>query len=279
MTIRHFAQIAIATALMTFTACADDPAGAGDGGTGGDGSGGDGASGDGGLGVDGHLLADGAVVTQCTDGIDNDGDGRADGLDPECTGGADDDESTYGTGIPGDNRDPMWQDCFFDGNSGAGDDRCRYRTECLTGELPSTDADCAVSQACIDFCERGVPNGCDCFGCCEVYDATGTPVNVVLGGTCSQATLSDTSVCPRCTPTTLCDNPCGHCELCPGRTVADLPADCFPPDGGTWDGGVDDMGTPTPVYGCDNGEQVCSDTMPCPVNYTCQLGCCLPLLF
>ena len=66
----------------------------------------------------------------CADGIDNDGDGELDGFDTECTGANDDDESTFATGIPGDNRDPVWQDCFFDGNSGAGDDKCRYHSDC-----------------------------------------------------------------------------------------------------------------------------------------------------
>lgn len=57
-------------------------------------------------------------------------------------GANDDDEGSFGTGISGDNRDPKWQDCFFDGNSGAGDDRCRYHTECLTGARDADDPSC-----------------------------------------------------------------------------------------------------------------------------------------
>ncbi len=38
--------------------------------------------------------------------MDNDGDGLVDGFDPECTGPFDDDEATFATGIPGDNKDP-----------------------------------------------------------------------------------------------------------------------------------------------------------------------------
>src|SRR5690606_26909529 len=72
----------------------------------------------------------------CSNGVDDDGDGKVDGFDEECTGAADDDEGTFATGISGDNVDPKWQDCFFDGNSGAGDDGCRYHTDCLTGDLP-----------------------------------------------------------------------------------------------------------------------------------------------
>src|SRR3954464_11019356 len=77
----------------------------------------------------GTLLC-GNHVCQCNNGIDDDGDGNVDGFDVECTGGIDDEEASFATGIPGDNRDPKWQDCFFDGNSGAGDDRCRYPTGC-----------------------------------------------------------------------------------------------------------------------------------------------------
>ena len=69
-------------------------------------------------------------MTQCSDGIDNDGDGLIDSADPECTGPADNDESSFATGIPGDNMDACKQDCFFDGNSGMGDDGCQWQLEC-----------------------------------------------------------------------------------------------------------------------------------------------------
>ena len=68
--------------------------------------------------------------TQCSDGIDNDGDGKTDYNDPECVGPLDNDEGTYATGIPGDNIDACKQDCFFDGNSGMGDDGCMWQLKC-----------------------------------------------------------------------------------------------------------------------------------------------------
>ena len=53
--------------------------------------------------------------------MDNDDDDDlADSADPECTGPLDDDEATFATGIPGDNMDECHQDCWFDGDSGAG---------------------------------------------------------------------------------------------------------------------------------------------------------------
>jgi hypothetical protein len=67
----------------------------------------------------------GAGGCACNNGLDDDGDGLIDAADPECVGAMDNDESSFATGMPGDNRDPKWQDCFFDGNSGAGDDRLR----------------------------------------------------------------------------------------------------------------------------------------------------------
>lgn len=229
----------------------------------------------------------GDVPCECSDDIDDDGDGTVDGFDIECTGPYDNDEDSFATGIPGDNKDPVWQDCFFDGNSGSGNDGCRYQTGCLTGELPQSDPDCALSQSCIDFCAQYAPNGCDCFGCCEVYAEGDSPIYVQIGNSCSDDRFDDLQACPRCVQSNQCKNACGECELCGGKTVADLPASCFQqqPDMGT-DGGVDmgsgsDMGGGTggPGYTCDNGEQVCSAQTPCArSDEYCAQGCCIRII-
>ncbi len=215
----------------------------------------------------------GDAVCACDDGQDNDGDGLVDLQDPECTGPYDDDEGTFATGIPGDNKDDC-QDCFFDGNSGHGDDDCQYATECLYGENPmgtSGCKNCETSQACEDYCRPRTPNGCDCFGCCQVELGDGSTETVVLGGNCS---LDDLSGCETgCVINENCSNACGTCELCLGKTVEDLPAECFAdpdPD--------DPDAEPEPVPTCDDGEQVCTTTAECPENFYCQLGCCLQII-
>ena len=140
------------------------------------------------------LLLCGGEACQCADGEDNDGDGTEDGFDIECTGPFDDDEGSFATGISGDNMDPKWQDCFFDGNSGAGDDGCRYHTDCLTGELDQDSASCSVTDMCVDFCSTRSPPGCDCFGCCTVAGDDG-PLNVITNELCDASNLDACATC------------------------------------------------------------------------------------
>ena len=157
-------------------------AGAGGAGTGGTGA----AIGGGTGGTAGGGVISKVGITQCNDGIDNDGDGKIDLADPECTGPYDNDEGSFATGIPGDNMDACKQDCFFDGNSGMGDDGCLWQLQCdpLSNEpkcaydpsfVSHHSAECSISdsqsQHCIDKCRPVTPNGCDCFGCCQVPGA------------------------------------------------------------------------------------------------------------
>jgi len=232
-------------------------------------------------GTGGTLATDlcGDAGCTCSNGKDDDGDGLIDGFDPECTGPLDNDEGSFATGIPGDNRDPKWQDCFFDGNSGAGDDQCRYATGCLTGALDQTDKDCQLTDNCIKFCAPRTPNGCDCFGCCTVQLSNGDTTDIMTGSSCSLDKIDDEKACPKCVKTDACTNTCGRCELCPGKTVADLPADC---GGSTGSGGAGPDGSGGaatgggPTYTCDGGEKVCGPDLPsCGLGYYCSLGCCI----
>jgi hypothetical protein len=217
---------------------------------GGDGGGtmGDGGSG----GGDGPSSACIAGLSQCSNCIDDDGDGKIDGWDIECTGAGDSDEATFELGIP----DYCWprcvnQDCFFDGDGGSGNDGCNIHVCCLLGATSIADCPVGASQYdpkacpppigkgtlepwCIDNCSSVTPPGCDCFGCCTVcdpvtnqcYDVT---INRVVSPECTEDALSDPTKCKACTKSTLCEGgACGGdiCTLCPGQEASDLPADC-----------------------------------------------------
>jgi hypothetical protein len=224
----------------------------------------------------------------CNNGIDDDGDGKTDGFDGECTGAIDDDESSFATGIPGDNRDPKWQDCFFDGNSGHGDDGCRYPTGCLTGELSLDDKACAVTETCRNNCQPRTPNGCDCFGCCSVQLPGGGSIDVMLKDSCSLEKIGDEEACPVCVKSTACGNECGECELCPGKTEADLPEHCNsdpplsdppvsdPP--ATDPPASDPPATDPPATTCEGGT-ACDPDHPCTdMTEFCSMGCCLKVI-
>ncbi len=215
-------------------------------------------------------------VCACSNGMDDDGDGDVDGFDPECTGPMDDDESSFATGIPGDNRGAAFQDCFFDGDSGGGNDGCRLPTGCLTGEIDPTDARCEVSERCRTFCLPGTTNGCDCFGCCEVRLRDGTTTTILTGADCD---LDDIDSCTTCTQVASCLNTCERCELCPGKGPEDLPEDCSPPppDAGTPSDGGSPADGGGPGWSCD-GTSPCSFDSDCAPGQYCSLGCCLSIL-
>jgi hypothetical protein len=219
--------------------------------------------------------------TQCSDGIDNDGDGKIDLADPECVSPLDNDESSFATGIPGDNVDPCKQDCFFDGNSGMGDDHCDWNLKCDSSNVGATavrrceydpNASCPGTQsaACLTYCGALTPNGCDCFGCCVVPGSTQA---VRLSATCTAAKFNDPSACSPCTQTTSCVNDCKPCELCLGKTV--LPASCTSGnDGGTGGGGS--TGGGIDCGGLRSCGLTGTDQSACPTDTLCISGCCVP---
>lgn len=199
----------------------------------------------------------------CDNGVDDDQDGVLDGLDPECTAAFDDDEETFATGLS--NKSGACRDCFWDDNAGFGDDGCRYPAECLLGTAPNGNGNCSscqVSTQCVDACRVRTPNGCDCFGCCEVVRSNGDHTFIELTETCRLDKLDDPDSCPRCVQNSSCKNPCGRCELCLGRNVDSLPADCR-------------RGSDQPRYQCEDGFSTCATTQDCSLSEYCQLGCCL----
>lgn len=283
------------------------------GGGGDDGGGGGGDDGGGGGDDGGGSLIDappfGGMCTpvsgapQCSDCADNDTDGRVDGFDPQCSGPADEREDSFETGIPGDNMDATMQDCFFDGNSGAGNDGCNQHVCCLLQAsnqnecaLLAPDADASkykinecyqpfgnvpVPTKCQDNCGKLTAPGCDCFGCCKICDAGGCRYVIV-----------NPSVSPMCTDTTISnagpdnmdpdtngdglgdgtgDEPCKRCAPtdcgmteCGGQTCILCP-------------GQDPSSLPSSCGGqtmCPMGYVACDAMGNCPIGSYCQTGCC-----
>ena len=206
-------------------------------------------------------------VWECGDCKDNDEDGLVDMADPECITPCDNSEASFATGLPGDNMDPCNQDCFFDGNSGSGDDKCLWNLKCDPqnpgGASCPYDANyknCPMeqSQQCLNYCS--VPNGCDCFGCCTI-EVGGKSYDIYLGDPkCSVKTIES---CASCTKNEACDNTCipDNCELCFGQS--ELPPGCDEPS-------------------CDNQLPNCKvDAMgndDCPAGTYCSTGCCVPII-
>jgi hypothetical protein len=213
--------------------------------------------------------------TQCTDCFDNDGDGLLDGADPECSGAIDNLEGSFATGIPGDHLDAVWQDCSYDGNSGAGDDGCVFHTCCLLGATGGADCtvdpgfdpatDCpAQTFACASYCQPLTPPGCDCFGCCTVCNDSGCSdiiTNPAVAPDCQDESIHDPDLCPSCVKADDCTGgDCGGCILCPGQTPDDLPPDC------------------TSGNECPAGELPCDVSDDCGDGEYCSVSCCIAVV-
>lgn len=220
---------------------------------------------------------------QCANCIDDDDDKKIDGFDLECTGPADNDEGSFATGIPGDNKDRVDQDCFFDGDSGAGNDGCSIHVCCLLGITKK--ADCPIGQSrfdpsqcpppigsgvlspkCIENCGKVTPPGCDCFGCCTLCNGTTcveVNINQAVSPDCTPEVLTDPTKCKTCTKSTACAGPtCNDetCVLCPGEDPSMLPGSC--------------SGTSS----CPDGQTACPTGNECPMSTYCSNGCCLGVI-
>lgn len=270
------------------------------------------AGGGGWMGIDGgFVIAECQGKTyQCGDTMDNDNDGLVDWQDPDCLGPCDNSENGLQLNIPGGDGPACFLDCYWDGNSGTGNDGCFWNHECDTldpegaactvdtnAKTPGTPLSCQEllehqPASCLAVCPQLVPNGCDCFGCCVLYKGGVEYGPVWLGtidpntkqNTCKMTELGTPNQDTACAPCTQvqneCFNGCGRCELCIGKGPEDLPPDCFPPpDGGPPppDGGPPppDGGPPPPQ--CTDGMQPCG--LPgqalCPIGSYCLTGCCI----
>lgn len=216
----------------------------------------------------------GERVCKCANGKDDDRDELIDGLDPECTSIADDDEGSFATGPKGPLNE--CEDCFWDDNDSATDDGCAYPAACrregpmampappMMAPMGMMCRSCAVEPRCIDSCRSRTPNGCDCFGCCAVTGEDGVAVNVILGDECAVKNVNKPDKCPPCVPNPECFNPCGACEQCFGKSAEQIAAEC---------------GADAAVSACEDGYLSCSGDIACPEGFYCVLGCCMVTVF
>lgn len=241
----------------------------------------------------------------CGDTIDNDGDGLIDSDDPDCLGPCDNTEDSFYGGIPGQPGPACIVDCYWDSNSGSGNDECYWNHQCDENEkddpghpepnskcpynqnanTPGTDQSCSElyqtqSETCSKVCGPLTPNGCDCFGCCELpagsgkYIWLGSEDEASGQGSCKMDVINDPTKCEPCVPVAGCLNGCDPCELCIGKD--ELPPECTPGGGGAG-GGTNTGGSGGGGTGqCPPGIQACGlpGQAPCAADYYCITGCC-----
>lgn len=246
-------------------------------------------------------------TAQCSDCVDNDGDMKIDGFDPECSGPLDRLEDSFATGIPGDNMDATYQDCFFDGDSGGGNDGCSQHVCCLLQAAniqecsqlaPNSNYDkyvkskcympvgnVAVPSKCTMNCGPLAPPGCDCFGCCTVCNGSecrDIAQNPAISPNCTAELINDPGAdgtintaddpCKACVKTADCgSSECAYdgvsCTPCPGQ--CDMNGVCNPPLPSSCGG------TTT----CPTGYMECAADGSCPAETYCSSGCCVGMLF
>jgi hypothetical protein len=160
-------------------------------------------------------------VYACGNCMDDDQDGRVDSQDPDCLGPCQNNEAGFFGSIPGQNNAPCKSDCYWDQDTGSGNDECNWSHSCDTFEqggtvnnvsfdpkttpeigctydpntkvagasVPNGQKDCdylSKNQAadCKKICAPLTPNGCDCFGCCEDPNRKG---NFIYAGSVNAA--------------------------------------------------------------------------------------------
>src|SRR5690606_26182546 len=158
----------------------------------------------------------------CGNCQDDDGDGLVDASDPECLGPCDDSEPEPYSGIDSPVTGPCRRACHLARHPRAGHEGGARSYRCDPGRLApeypptgnamcaydATLATCAPGSGALLACRAGclplTPNGCDCFGCCEL--PAGSNNFIWLGSPqigekhCELASSADPDACRPCTP-------------------------------------------------------------------------------
>jgi hypothetical protein len=136
----------------------------------------------------------------------------------------------------------------------------------LPGGKRTCDELLTQPSSCLDVCVPLTPNGCDCFGCCELPSGSGSFVwiGATVGGVgrCDSQNLDDPTKCKPCTPVPSCFNDCKRCEICIGKPTRPSDCDGSPPGQGQCPPGLAECG----------GEQ----SVTCEAGRYCVSGCCVP---
>ncbi|MBK7579157.1 MAG: hypothetical protein IPI67_03035 [Myxococcales bacterium] len=243
----------------------------------------------------------------CGDCIDNDGDCKVDSQDESCLGTCSDNEGGFKGEIPGQNNAACKMDCYFDADSGGGNDDCNWDHRCDTNQPQLGDgctydptfkfpgnkscadyrttqsAQCAgnmnQSTAATGYCGPLVPNGCDCFGCC-VFPQLPYPDTIIQG------VAMKTGVYLGSSPT---KQSAGTCTMAvvnagnPGTSPACHKCAQVPSCANNCDVCEICVGKPTlppqcTEQTCPTGKQECGlpGQGPCPTGEYCVTGCCTP---
>ena len=174
----------------------------------------------------------GGRLYACDDCIDNDADGFVDLEDPDCLGPCQVAEDSFFGPVSVQAQGRCAQDCYFDDDSGFGNDGCNWSHHCdgrsRAPDYPPEGEECAYSpdepiqgtsgvscqtaeieqsSVCLETCLPLTPPGCDCFGCCVLI---GAPTPIWIGSndgnvpTCSLSSIADRALCRPCTQVTSC---------------------------------------------------------------------------
>ena len=220
--------------------------------------------------------------TQCSDGIDNDGDGKIDYADPECVGAARQRRELVRDRHPGRQRRRLQAGLLLRRQLGHGRRRLRVAAQVRSDEheraVPVRPGVRPVSTRTSARCRRRSRRAASTTArswsrtaatASAAASVPGAPTPIRLVATCTAEGLRQSRRSARaCTQVTQCMTPCGHCDYCIGKDT--LPADCTPDP---------TAARPTPARPATRpAGSTASIRRMCPTDTGCVTGCCRPIV-